>query len=295
MFFCRPEARTRMRIALLGLGSAVILLTTTEASSGQFEASVAPEGRYLLKLYPRFFLTSAYFSEDGKARHLPGVTGLLHFTLPVQVQYGVTGSLSLGAILPVGWTYREDEERSDPRSRLAVREFWITLQHRWVTFPFVSSSSVRVKIPLMDKKDWEDGLRIGDGQVDVFPAYHFEYFNDHAYWYVQAAVGYRYRFKSGDEKPFDELGMDLLGGYELFQDLRMRFFLYGELTDFRNGDFGAGDPIFFDREGSLHHFGYGVSLWPRPTFRVEFKTGGDWSGVRRFRGMRWTVGIAKII
>ncbi|MCK4351102.1 MAG: hypothetical protein KAX13_09590, partial [Candidatus Krumholzibacteria bacterium] len=57
----------------------------------EFEASVAPEDRFLFKVYPKFFFTSAYFADDGRAYNLPGVTGLLYFELPLQVQYGITG------------------------------------------------------------------------------------------------------------------------------------------------------------------------------------------------------------
>jgi hypothetical protein len=273
----------------------MFLLAPGRARSGEFEASLAPDGRYLLKIYPKFFFTSAYFSEEGKALNLPDIAGLLYFELPVQIQYGVTGSLSLGAILPVGWTYQEEDLRPDPIHKLAVREFWLTLQHRWLTFPFISSSSIRLKVPLAKKEAWEDGLRIGDGQVDVYPVYHFDYFNDKAFWYVQATAGYKYRFKKGNYKPFDELRFYSRGGYELFQDLRMRFYLYADLTEFRNGEFSGDDPDFFEREGSLHHFGYGMSFWPRPSFRLEFTTGGDWSGSNQYRGIHWVVGITKIL
>lgn len=265
------------------------------AAATQFEASLAPRGRYVLKVYPTFFFTSAFFSDDGKARHLPGVTGLLYFELPVQVQYGVTGSLSVGAVLPVGWSYQEEDLRPDPVNNMTVRDFWITVQHRWLTFPFVSSSSLRVKIPVADKKEWEDGLRVGDGQVDLYPAYHFDYFDEKRYWYLSGSIGYNYRFKSGGTKPFDELSVYAQGGYELFPDLRMRFYLYADLTDFRNGEFNGGSLRFFEHEGSLHHFGYGVSLWPRPTLRLELATGGDWSGTNQYRGIRWTAGVTKIL
>lgn len=260
----------------------------------EFEASVAPEDRFLFKVYPKFFFTSAYFADDGRAYNLPGVTGLLYFELPLQVQYGITGSLSVGAILPIGWTYQEEEEREDPLSRLTVRECWLTIQHRWLTFPFVSSSSVRIKVPLADKKEWEDGLRIGDGQVDIFPIYHFDYFSTSMYWFVQFSLGYKYRFKKGDYKPLDELRFYARGGYELFPELRMRFYLYADLTEFSNGEYPAHDRKFFQHDGALHTFGYGVSLWPRPTFRVEMTTGGNWSGRNQYRGIRWIIGVTKI-
>ena len=290
MYFSRSKPRVLFAFVLGALMSIPLGVSAT-----QFEASLAPRGRYLLKFYPKFFFTSAFFSADGKARHLPGITGLLYFELPVQVQYGVTGSLSVGAVLPVGWSYQEEDLRPDAVNNFTVRDFWITVQHRWLTFPFVSSSSLRVKIPAVDKKEWENGLRVGDGQVDVYPAYHFDYFDQKRYWYVQASVGYKYRFKKGGKKPFDELNFYSRAGYELFSDLRMRFFLYADLTDFRNGEFSGQTLEFFENEGSLHHFGYGVSMWPRPTFRLELTTGGDWSGSNQYRGIHWTVGCAKIL
>lgn len=290
------ERRTRhVSIKILAVALLVLISVPIAASGTQFEASVAPEGRYLVKLHPSFFFTSAFFTEDGKAHSMCDVTGLLYFELPVQVQYGVTGSLSAGAILPVGWTYQEEKERADPIHRLAVRELWLTLQHRWLTFPFVSSSALQVKIPLAKKRSWEDGLRIGDGQIDVYPAYHFDYFSSSHFWYIQASVGYKYRFEDEDgEKPFDEVKLYAKGGYELLRDLRMRFFVYADLADFRNGKYADDNRSFFEREGSLHAFGYGVSFWPRPSFRMEFTTGGDWSGRNRYRGIEWRVGYAKI-
>lgn len=274
--------------------AAVLLAAPLSVCAREFEASVAPDGRFLVKMYPKFFFTSAYFSDEGRACNLPGVTGLLYFELPLQVQYGLTGSLSIGAVLPVGWVYQEEELREDPLMRLHVRELWLTIQHRWLTFPFVSSSSVRIKVPLADKKDWEDGLRIGDGQVDVFPIYHFDYFSESMFWYVEFSIGYKYRLKSDDYKPLDELRFHARGGYELFQDLQMRFYLFADLTKFSNGEYPRQDRKFFQHDGTLHSFGYGVSLWPRPEFRVELTTGGDWSGSNQYRGIRWTIGVSRI-
>ncbi len=174
MSSCKYNSTVFVKSGLQMLVAIIIMVAPANVRATEFEASTAPDGQYLLKIYPNFYFTSAYFSNEGKAMNLPGVTGLLYFELPIQVQYGVTGSFSVGAILPIGWSYQEEEEREDPVSKLAIREFWLTLQHRWITMPFVSSSSIRVKIPLADKAEWEDGLRIGDGQVDILPAYHFD-------------------------------------------------------------------------------------------------------------------------
>jgi hypothetical protein len=280
---------------MLILAVILIVVVPVNVRALEFEASTAPDGQYLLKVYPNFYFTSAYFNDDGKAMNLPDVTGLLYFELPVYVQYGVTGSFSVGAILPIGWTYQETEEREDPNSRLAVRELWLTLQHRWITKPFVSSSSIRIKLPLADKEEWEDGLRIGDGQVDILPAYHFEYLSPSHYWFINMSIGYKYRFKTSEYKPLDELKFYVRGGYELFADLKMRFFLYADMTRFMNGEYHGDDLQFFEHDGCLHSYGYGISLWPRPTFRVEFVTGGDWSGRNQYRGIRWLIGVTKVI
>lgn len=273
----------------------ILLVIPLGAYPAEFEASTAPDGQYLLKIYPRFFYTSAYFSSEGRAMNLEEVMGLLYFELPIQLQYGITKSFSVGVYLPVGWAYQEKEKESESVDRISVRELWFTVQHRWLTLPIISSFSVRLKVPLANKRSWEDGLHIGDGQLDVYPLYYFDYFSEAMYWYVQMAVGYKYRFKASDYKPFDETTFYLEGGYELFPDLRMRFYLYADLKKFRNGDFPGEDLKFFEKEGDLHEFGYGVSLWPRPTFRLEITTGGDWSGTNQFRGMRWTLGFTKIL
>ena len=295
MSSCKYNSTVFVKSGLQMLVAIIIMVAPANVRATEFEASTAPDGQYLLKIYPNFYFTSAYFSNEGKAMNLPGVTGLLYFELPIQIQYGVTGSFSVGAILPIGWSYQEEEDREDPVSNLAIREFWLTLQHRWITMPFVSSSSIRVKIPLADKAEWEDGLRIGDGQVDILPAYHFDYLSSTYYWFINLSIGYKYRFKTNDYKPLDELMFYSRGGYELFADLKMRFFIYADLTKFMNGEFHGDDLKFFEHDGSLHAFGYGISLWPRPTIRVEFVTGGDWSGRNQYRGIRWLIGITKVI
>lgn len=274
---------------------AVLLAPPPAARASEMEASTAPQGAYLIKIYPKFYYTSAYFDGQGKARNLPDVSGLLYFELPIQVQYGITGRLSIGALLPLGWTYEELDVEGTNRSRLAIREMWVSGQYRALTFPLIVSVSTLVKIPLADKEPWEDGLRIGDGQVDVFPVAHFEYDDQTRYWYVQMSTGYKYRFERRGTKLFDEIRFYGQGGYELFPDLRMRFYLFADLTKFVNGEFPGGGTQFFQHKGDLHNFGYGVSLWPRPTFRVEISTGGDWSGTNQYRGIRWELGFTKII
>lgn len=275
----------------------IFILTPIDTQAGEFDASVAPDGRYLLRLNPKIYFTSAYFSDDGKPANLDTVTGLLYFEVPVHVQYGLSGALSVGVIVPLGWTYQEirSDIRPDPIHRLAIRELWLTVQHRWLTLPFVSSSSLRIKIPLSKKKDWEDGLRIGDGQVDVYAIYYFDYFSKTRYWYTELMIGYKYRFKTGKIKPLDELNFKSQLGYELIPDLQVRFFLYADLTEFQNGKFEEDTLEFFEQEGRLRSFGYGLSLWPRPSLRLEMATGGDWFGRNQYRGMRWMVGITKII
>jgi len=275
----------------------LIILSPIATYAQEFGASVAPAGGYLLKIYPKIFYTNAYFSDEGKSLNLETVTGLLYFEVPVHVQYGLTGSFSIGAIVPLGWTYQEvhPDIRRDPKNRLTVRELWLTVQHRWLSFPFLSSSSLRIKIPLSKKKDWEDGLRIGDGQVDVYPVYYFDYFSTTRYWYTELAIGYRYRFKTGKIKPFDELNFRSLLGYELFFSSQTRFFIYADLTRFRNGEFEEDNLEFFEQEGSLHTFGYGVSLRYRQSLQLYIATAGDWSGRNQYRGMRWMLGFTKII
>jgi hypothetical protein len=258
----------------------------------EFSASTPPKGRYLLRVFPKAFFTSAYFSNDGRALNLDRTTGLLYVEMPVQVQYGVTGALAVGAIVPLSWTYQEvrPEIRKDPVHRLAVREFWLTVQHRWLALPFISSSSLRIKIPLADKEAWEDGLRVGDGQVDVYPAYYFDYYSIEHYWFAELTLGYKYRFRSGDIKPFDEMNFRSVVGFELWGRPKMDVFLFADLTRFRNGDYGETD-VFFEKEGSLHTFGYGVSFEPYPLSQIYIDTAGDFSGRNRYRGMRWTVGL----
>lgn len=287
-----PRGGAARRLLLL---ASLLLLSAGSLHAQEFCASTPPKGRYLLRAFPKAFFASAYFSDKGRALNLDTVTGLLYVELPVQVQYGITGSLAVGAILPLGWTYREvlPEIREDPIHRFAVREVWLTLQHRWWTLPFISSSSLRVKLPLSDKKDWEDGLRIGDGQVDVFPVYTFDYASADHYWFTELSLGYKYRFKNGAIKPFDELNFRSAVGFELWGRPKMDVFIFADLTRFRNGDYGETDRAFFDEEGSLHTLGYGVSMEPYPLGQLYMETSGDFSGRNRYRGMRWTVGLRR--
>ncbi|HSG29287.1 MAG TPA: hypothetical protein VLA34_12460 [Candidatus Krumholzibacterium sp.] len=259
----------------------------------EFGASTPPEGRFLLRAFPKALFTAAYFSDEGKALNLETVTGLLYVELPVQVQYGLTGALAVGAILPLGWTYQEvrPEIREDPIHRFAIREVWVTVQHRWLTIPFVSSSSLQVKLPISDKEDWEDGLRIGDGQIDVYPVYFFDYRSAEHYWFARINLGYKYRFKNGDIKPFDELTFRSVLGFELWGRPKMDVFIFADLTDFRNGDYGTAGRAFYEQEGRLHTFGYGVTLEPYPLAQVYMETSGDLSGRNRYRAMRWSVGL----
>ena len=292
MYFFRTCATAGLAIAL---AATVIVLISGPAIAADLEASTVPGGHFLLKIRPAFFYTSAYFSEERTARNLTDVTGLLYLELPVQLEYGITNSFAMGAILPLGLTYQEEGDRDNPASRLTVRDFWITLKYRWLTLPVISATSLRVKVPVAEKEPWEDGLGIGDGQFDIQAVSHLDYFSDTRYWYVQLAAAYKYRFEKDQTKPFDELAFGGRAGYELFPDLRMRFYLYGDLTEFLNGEFASDSLRFFEKEGDLYTFGYGVSLWPRPTFRVDLTTGGDLSGTNRYRGMRWTIGFTKIL
>lgn len=273
-----------------------LILIPAGINAQEFGASTAPKGRYLFKFYPKVFLTNAYFSDKGKSLNLKTVTGLFYLEAPVQVQYGLTGSVNIGAILPIGWTYQEvlPEVRQDPIHRLTVRELWLTVQHRWWTFLFFSSSSLRIKIPLFKKKDWEDGLHIGDGQVDILPLYYVDY--DREYWYIALTIGYKYRFKNKNRnyKPFDELKFKSLVGHRLLINPDLRFYIFADLTKFRNGDFGEDHLEFFEYAGSLHTFGYGVSLKPIINLILDIETGGDWSGRNQYRGMRWMVGFTII-
>jgi hypothetical protein len=94
--------------------------------------------------------------------------------------------------VPAGWTYQEAGLRGQATSTLDLREVWLTLQHRWLPLAFISSASVRVKIPLQRKQDFEDGLRIGDDQFDIYPVYYFDYFSRSHFFFSEFAAGYRF-------------------------------------------------------------------------------------------------------
>jgi hypothetical protein len=74
----------------------------------------------------------------------------------------------------------------------------------------------------------------------------------------------------------------------------MRFYIYADLTKFWNGDFGEDDLEFFEHDGRLATFGYGVSLNPIHNMRLDIETAGDLAGSNQYRGMRWTVGFTII-
>lgn len=299
MFSCKHNfVRNKSPFPPVLVVTFIFLVFTCEGTyGGEFDASVAPKGKYLFKFYPKAILTNSYFSNKGRATNLKSVTALLYVELPVHLQYGLTGSLSIGAILPLGWTYQEvfQNNSRDIIHRLTTRELWLSVQHRWLALPVISSSSLRIKIPLAKKVEWEDGLRIGDGQVDIYPAYFFDYLSRTRYWYTELAIGYKYRFKSGNIKPLDEFNFRLLLGYKLIRDLQLRFFIFSDLTWFGNGKFTDEKIEFFQRVGHQSTFGYGVSVWPRPSMRIEITTGGDLFGKNQYRRLVWIVGLTKII
>jgi hypothetical protein len=290
---CSRGKRTVRIPTLLVLACGLQLPLPTSGLTQEFEASTPPAGRFLLRVFPKAFFANAYFNGDGKALNLGPVTGLLHTELPLSLQYGVTGALAVGAILPATFTYQELEPdtRADPIHRFWIPEGWLTLQYRFWTLPFIASAGLRAKIPLMDKREWEDGLRIGDGQVDLAPVLHLDYQSPTRYWFVNLVAGYRYRFKSGNEKPFDEWNLTAQLGFELWDRPKIDLFGFADLTAFRNGDYGTEDLEFFEREGSLHTLGYGVSMEPYPMGQIYVETAGDLSGRNRYRSMRWRVGL----
>jgi len=261
--------------------------------SQEFGASSAPADGYLIKFYPKVFLTSAYFSDKGKALNLTRVTQLIYIEAPIYVQYGLTNSMSVGMILPPAYSYQEilPDLRRNPIDRYGVKEFWLTIQHRYLSFPIIATSSLRIKIPLVKKKDWEDGLRVGDGQIDIYPVFYFDYFNSRLSMYTENSIGFKFRLKKGNVKPFDELTFRSELGLELFPSLQFRTFIYTDMTQFRNGEFPEDNRKFFENEGSLHTWGYGVSIWPNQKSQIYIATGGDWSGRNQYRGMHWTVGL----
>ena len=299
MFSCKYDfARNKSHLySELSFILLLLIITCRGTYGGEFDASVAPKGHYLFKFYPKAILTNAYFSNIGRATNLDNVMAFLYVELPVHLQYGLTGSISIGAILPFGWTYQEvvQDNSREIIHRLTTRELWLSIQHRWLALPVISSSSLRIKIPLAKKAEWEDGLRIGDGQVDIYPAYFVDYLSKTRYWYTELAIGYKYRFKAGNIKPFDEFNFMLLLGYELIRDLQLRFFIYSDLTWFGNGEFAEEHIKFYQKVGHQSTFGYGVSVWPRPSMRMEITTGGDLFGQNQFRRLLWIVGITKII
>jgi hypothetical protein len=294
MFSSRRETRAACLFVLM----AGLALLPAAAGALEFEASTAPDGSLLLETYACFFYTSAHFDQNGYSRNLEETTGLLIFRVPVSLQYGVTGAFSVGGILPVdvvyGEAYFEDEDRPLERSRFTVHEVWLTLQYKYITCPFLGAVSLRAKVPLAKKYDWYDGLRVGDGQVDLFPVLHLDYFSRTHYWFIKTALGYKYRFKKDDIKPHDEMRFFAQGGVELFPELKMRLFLLMDLIKFNSGSYPYEDLKFYEKNGDLHAFGYGLSMWPRPTVRIEIATAGDMSGRNRYRGMYWTVGVTKI-
>ncbi|MFC1554393.1 hypothetical protein ACFL7D_07155 [candidate division KSB1 bacterium] len=295
MYLCKSKNHKFLRTAII-----LLILTVFcpfSSYSQEFGASVAPPEGYLIKFYPKVYLTSAYFSDKGKALNLTEVTQLIYIETPVYIQYGLTNSISVGVILPPAYSYQEilPDLRWDPIDRYSVKELWLTLQHRYLTFltmggELIAASSIRIKIPLAKKKDWEDGLRVGDDQFDIYPVYYFDY-SSKAGWYTENAIGYKFRLKKGSIKPFDELTFRSELGFELFPAFQFRTFIYTDMTRFRNGEFSEDNRKFFENEGSLHTWGYGVSIWPSQNSQIYIATGGDWSGRNQYRGMHWTVGL----
>ena len=260
------------------------------SSAREFDASTLPRGRYLLKIYPKIFFASAGFDSESRSVNFAEVSGLTRIEFRFGVYRGITDNLMAGIILPLGYTrstYSPNLHRERDTS-IGLREIWLLVQHQWITLPVISSSSLRVKIPITDKKDFEQGLRIGDGQIDLYPVYYFDWVTP-VHIYLKSEIGYKYRIEKGDTKPSDEFRAILQSGYELIPQVRLRLFTFSDYTRFF-GDEVEGESVP-GTSGYLYTIGYGVEIWPRPGFSMEMSTGGDFMGKNHFRGMRWVIGI----
>ena len=65
MYSCEGPRGVGRALAARSLAAVpfLLLLAARPACAAEFDAAVAPNGRYLLKLYPKIFYTSAYFND----------------------------------------------------------------------------------------------------------------------------------------------------------------------------------------------------------------------------------------
>jgi hypothetical protein len=258
----------------------------------EFDASTIRRGEHLLKIYPEILFTSAGFDSEGRSIIFPETSGLTRVELRFGMYRGITDNLMAGIILPLGYT-RKTYSPHLHRGRdtcIGWREIWLLIQHQWIRLPVISSSSLRVKIPITDEKPFEKGLSIGGGQIDLYPVYYFDMPPRHGRSiYFKSQIGYKYRIKKGDTKPSDEFKAILESGYELIPEVRLRLFTFSDYTRFFGGKVKGERTL--GTSGYVYTIGYGVEIWPRPGWSMEMSTGGDLMGKNQFRGMTWVIGM----
>jgi hypothetical protein len=278
-----------MRKAILVLTLVLILalgLTSSNCPAVQFDASVPPRGAFYLKMYPRFFVTSAKFDDLGRPINFSHLSTLTYVDTPLELYCGITDSLMAGILLPVGYI-RRNYVSGEISSATQIGNPWLIVKHQFWSEVLYAASSLRVKLPITEIEPLEEGFDIDDKQIDIYPVYYID-------WqmplgtYIYGQIGYKYRMKSGKIKPSDEMRIVVETGYAVVPDI-IRIFTFSDFTKFFGGEING--EVDRSSVGYLYTIGAGVRFFLRRNLRVEIFTSADPYGRNRFRGIGGCAGI----
>jgi len=201
-----------------------------------------------------------------------------------------------GILLPVGYikkTYPEEPDFSTTK----LRNPWLIIKHQFWSEVVHAASSLRIKFPITgfepltdDIEPLADGFDIDDKQLDIYPVYYVDWQMSLG-TYIYGEIGYKYRMKSGNIKPSDELKLIVETGYAIVPGV-LRMFTFSDFTKFFGGKIN--DEADKLSEGYLYTIGMGVRFFLRRNLRVEVCSCAAPSGTNQFRSLGGSVGIGYV-
>jgi len=262
----------------------------------QFDASVIPKGAVFFKVYPNVLVSGAKLGDSGTSTNFTNASLLSYVDVPVEFYYGLTDSIMAGILLPVGYikkTYPEEPDFSTTK----LKNPWLIIKHQFWSEVVHAASSLRVKLPITgsepltdDIEPLTDGFDIEDKQLDIYPVYYLDWMMSLG-TYIYGEIGYKYRMKSGNIKPSDELRVIVETGYAIVPDT-LNMFTFSDFTKFFGSKInGEKDKL---SSGYLYTIGMGVRFFLRRNLRVEVFSCANPLGKNQFRWLGGRVGVGYV-
>ena len=282
--------------------SLIFVLASWSCLAGQFDASVVRGGKPFFKIHPKVFVASAWFNDEGIGENIPDLSQLFCIDSQLEFYYGITDSLigiddplMAGILLPVGYV-KSSYDTGGVSSTTKVKNPWIIIKHQFLSAPVMSAFSLRVKLPITEIEPLEisrlnDGSKIecdmDDKQVDIYPIYYVDWLMPWA-TYIYTQIGYKYRMKSDEIKPSNELKLVIETGYNIDPD-RIYMFTISDYTRFFGGEINGEK----DRSsaGYLYTIATGIRFFLWRDFQMEILTNATPYGKNQFRGIGGHVGV----